>query len=187
MRIEHSMAVDFDKYHTFFLEYWNERDPYRSHCVRPCTATYDEIESHVKQVYTLEGSVISFSNETTLSEIMIHCSLIGIRVDFVDIYANTEEYENNRWSDRSSKVIQSIDTHKEDVSQYVDVVNAPKFYIARNKNRDDALKFLVINRFLQDHKVRFMDGKYENSAIIAGFHKHYDATVYCEKLNSKKI
>lgn len=72
--------IDFNKYHTFFLEYYKFQDrTCYSHLVRPCTATYEEIvDSSKAGSYVLEAAIATFEDGESISKIMLECSMLGI-------------------------------------------------------------------------------------------------------------
>ena len=177
--------IDFEKYNTFFLEYYKEaKSYYCSHCIRPSTATYDQIINAKKDfVYTLEGAILTFEKDVSISKILMECALLGITIDFIEIRIPAKE-DSVFMTD--TKIFQVIDTHKEDVSSYFYSIEAPRYYCALNKRKTDILKFLIIDRFGQDPKIKFLNGEYNKKSVIAGFRKRETAYEMCKKMNHEK-
>ena len=107
--------IDFEKYNTFFLEYYKEvKGYYCRHYIRPSKATYDQIQDAKKDfVYTLEGVIAEFESDMSISKILMECALHGITIDFIDILVPAKE---GSMFITDTKIFQVIDTHKEDVS-----------------------------------------------------------------------
>ena len=177
--------IDFEKYNTFFLEYYKEtRGYYCRHYIRPSKATYDQIQDAKKGfVYTLEGAIIEFESDMSISKILMECALLGITIDFIDILVPAKE---GSMFITDTKIFQVIDTHKEDVSLYFDSIEAPRYYCALNKRKTDILKFLIIDRFEQDPKIKFLNGEYDKKSVIAGFRKRETAYEMCKKMNHEE-
>lgn len=177
--------IDFEKYNTFFLEYYKEaKSYYCKHCIRPSTTTYNQIVNAKKDfIYALEGAVLTFEQDVSISKILMECALLGITIDFIEIRIPAKE-DSVFMSD--TKIFQLIDTHKEDVSLYFDSIEAPRYYCAINKRKTDILKFLIIDRFEQDPKIKFLNGEYDKKSVIAGFRKRETAYEMCQKINNEK-
>ena len=171
--------IDYSKYHTFFLEYCKFQDGIRFHLLRPSIATYEEVTSASGSTYVLDAAIVSFDIKTSLSQALLECSMLGISVDFIYILVPNEKTVHP-WQE--NKIFQIIDTHKEDISKYVESVDQPRFYVTTNIKKSDVLKFLVIDRISQDSKVDFLKGKYDKNAVIAGFKKRKDAYEMCKRL-----
>lgn len=175
--------IDFGKYNTFFLEYYKfENNSYQKHLVRPSTATYEEITNDkTNRVYTLEAVVASFDSGESMPQILCECSILGISIDFIDILV--PEKSITSWNDH--KIFQIIDMHKDDVTKYIDSIDAPRFYIALNRRKKDVLKFLVVDRISQDPKIKFLNGEYDANAVRSGFSLQQEAYAMCKKLNEE--
>lgn len=178
--VDWSSNIDFNKYHSFFLAFYKSNDNREIHMVRPCTATYDDIENRRITSLTLESAILSFTKDTSLSEIILECSIRGISLDFIDIYVKNDNAD--KWHNEY-KIFQTIDAHKEDIAKYIEEIEAPRHYVVKNKNHKDVLKFLVIDRFSQDNGIEFLKGQYNKNAVIAGFNDYKAALAYCGKLN----
>lgn len=177
---------DLSKYNTFFLEYYkfdSNGFDINSHLVRPSVATYEDIANNVGFTYTLDSAIMSFDNCESISKILIECAVLGINIDFIDILVPTEK-DISAWN--THKIFETIDLHKDDISMYFESIDAPRYYIALNRNKSDVLKYLVIDRIKQDNNVDFLKGKYDSSAILAGFKSRRDARQMCENLNLLK-
>lgn len=175
--------IDFEKHHTFFLEYYKfPSNSYQHHLLRPSTATYEElIDDSKTRSYTLECAIASFDIDESLSQIVFECSIAGIPIDFIDIFV--PEKSIARWDDY--KIFQIIDMHKDDITKHIDYVDAPRFYVTQNVKKRDVLKFLVIDRISQDPKIKFLNGEYDNNGVRAGFRLQQEAYAMCKKLNEE--
>lgn len=185
MHMTHIRDVDYDKYNTFFLEYYKFSNKYCTHVLRPSEATYKQITDTSKdRIYTLEGAIATFDYSESLSQVLLECASLGITVDFIDIKVPCEQ-EIDTW-DLKFKIFQVIDTHKDDVRKYIDKLEVPRHYIVLNKNKTDVLKFLIVDSALQSPKTDFLKGEYDKNAVIAGFRSQNDANVMCKSLNREK-
>lgn len=63
------------------------------------------------------------------------------------------------------------------------MIDSPRYYVALNAMKTDIFKFLVVDRISQGAKMKFLKGKYDKNAVIAGFKKQIDAYEMCKKLN----
>ena len=118
--IKDQRDIDYSKYHTFFLEYCKFQDGTCFHLLRPSIATYEEVTSASGSNYVLDAAIVSFDIKTSLSQALLECSMLGISVDFIYILVPSEKTVHS-WQE--NKIFQIIDTHKEDISKYVESVD----------------------------------------------------------------
>jgi len=81
-------CIDLSKYHSFFLvDFYGmysistEKGMVISRFIRPCVLTPDRIRGN--DPFTIEGAVADCDPEAPLEEILIHASLLGIKIDFL--------------------------------------------------------------------------------------------------------
>lgn len=185
-KIDVIRTIDYDKYHTFFLEFYKEQGQYgyQSHIVRPCTSTYDDIANKKLSSIVLESAVILFAFDTTLEEVIAECAARGIAIDFVDVYAKREgEFVSSDYYSSDLVCVQTFDMHKDDVSSILTIANAQRYYVATDlRISHKSTKYVVVDRFKQNQDVKFMVGEYCRDAVVAGFKYHRYAVDFCKKL-----
>ena len=171
---------DLSKYNTFHLEYYKTHDKYQSHVLRPSLATYDHIISN--KSYIVEGGIKIYDHSMSLNEIVLNATIAGMVPDFISIYVDSNK---NKYGWNDPKCIQFIDTHKYDMSKIVDIINLPRFYVAKNIKSGD-LPWLIIDRHTPKSFDDFLSDKYSDSNVYASFSDYDDAVAYAVSKNSQQ-
>lgn len=179
-KVEYIREIDFDEYKSFFLEYYTDGSRHHLyHGLRPCKLSYDEVKK--SKSFVLDSVVMTFSCDMSIQEILVQCTISGVHVDYIDMY----EYDVISSKD---KFIRSVDCHENEIFDIMTEVNSLKFYTVKNNdNKQKNFKFLVIDRFKQSAEVKFLNGEYDENAIIAGFKKRKDAEEFCLKKNRQYL